>query len=423
VPGKVKVLMSSGETRELCLGRPQSKAEPPDGMTLNRWTRMLAVGLVGMLCVAMTAAQTAKTPRRGKVGIGNIVVKGALGGSLDIAGYDVDQNGTEGLITEALGPNNQGRYDVAVETFDQKTGKYIKIAKRLNNVLGDFVTLGIFGDSPKVGLYEYEHVSKIYVNKRLYGMLNPLDSGKLTGPWTPPLGVEDIITKMSGQGFPNAAVFGFHNSTQGNSLSFVLGSNVGANKFGKVITLTDPVLAEYDSPVMAYDGKTNTAVVAASPGCSTCGNTIALVDLSTGKVKEFQGLGIGFVNGIAVDSNTGIACTTTEIDASLEFYDLAKQTGFIVPIPHAGQLNAGLDVEVDPIHKLFLIGQEFSSFATSGSSILVFDEKGNFVEALNGFNLPASPVYMALHPSDRSGFVYNELRQGSSNFVVQSFTY
>jgi hypothetical protein len=52
---------------------------------------------------------------------------------------------------------------------------------------------------------------------------------------------------------------------------------------------------------------------------------LALVDLTTGNVSEFDGLpgpppfGAGTVNGIAVDSDDGIACTTTELDFRVEF--------------------------------------------------------------------------------------------------------
>ena len=128
----------------------------------------------------------------------------------------------------------------------------------------------------------------------------------------------------------------------------------------------------------------------------------------------------GFVNGIAVDPNTGTACTATEIDFSVEFYNLATQTGFIVPIPGAtNQSQSGQDVQFDPIHKLFLVGQEFSSTAPSGSSIQVFDEQGNFIESINGLSLPASPALIALNPSQRTGYVIVTPELTS----LQSFTY
>jgi hypothetical protein len=96
----------------------------------------------------------------------------------------------------------------------------------------------------------------------------------------------------------------------------------------------------------------------------------------------------------------------------VEFYDLAKQTGFGVTLPGS---NIGGDVEFDPIHKLFLV----SAGEGSNSSIVVFDEKGSLKETINGFNLPASPSLIALHPSKRLGFVLGD----RFATTLQSFTY
>jgi hypothetical protein len=158
---------------------------------------------------------------------------------------------------------------------------------------------------------------------------------------------------------------------------------------------------------------------------------IAQVDLTSGKVTEFNGLPgpfpfrEGFVNGLAVDSDDAIACTTTELDFSVEFYDLKKKKGFAVMLPGAtNQLQSGSDVEYDPINKLFFVAQSVSSTASSGSSIQVYDTKGNLVESLNGFNFSnASNVvftHIALNPNNRSGFV-----DGPDSGVteIQSFTY
>lgn len=108
----------------------------------------------------------------------------------------------------------------------------------------------------------------------------------------------------------------------------------------------------------------------------------------------------------------------------MEFYDLNTQTGFAVVLPGAsGQLQSGSDVEFDPVNKLFFVAQSVSSTGT-GSSIQVYDIKGNLVESLNGFNFSnASNVvftHIALNPSNRSGYV-----DGPSSGVtdIQSFTY
>jgi hypothetical protein len=381
-------------------------------MNIAKVAGALLLGLFG-LSIGV-AAQTTGSQR--SIGPGKVVVHSALGGF--ILGYDIDQTGTEGLLSEAYSLPD-GNADVAIETFDQKTGKIIKIVTEQKDSKSDFVTFGIFGSH--VGLAEFEHVTNLFVDKRVYGILNPLEANKITGKWTPPFKKSfDIIRGAAvSQGSTNTAMLGFVNS--GNSFSsYVFGANVGANTFGPLIRVTDTVFDWDNSPVIAINTSTNQAVLGGSNGCFGCTTEIGMVDLATGQLTEFEGLGFGFVNGIAVDSNTGIACTSTEDDFSVEFYDLAKQTGTIVVLPGAtNQSQSGLDVEVDPIHKLFLVGQEFSSTARFGSSIQVFDEQGNFVESLNGFNLPASPAYMALHPSERAGYVIVTPALTS----LQSFTY
>lgn len=151
-----------------------------------------------------------------------------------------------------------------------------------------------------------------------------------------------------------------------------------------------------------------------------------MVDLGTSKFTEFTGTGFGFINGIAIDAADGVVCTDTEDDASVEFYDLKKETGFTVVLPNPGEQQqfSGADVEFDSIHKLFLIAQPTSSVSSSGSTIYVYDTKGNLKETLNGFDFSNTfnvvPTHIALHPSQRSGFVDGP-DQGVTE--VQSFTY
>ncbi len=374
------------------------------------------LGLFALVVSVCTVAQTGNASSQTPIGPGNVVVHSALGGF--ILGYDIDQTGTEGILSEAL-TLGDGHADVAVETFDQKTGKIIKILQQQSDSKNDFVTLGIVGNH--VALTEFEHSSGIFVDRRRYAISSPLNSNRFTAEWTPPFHqADEIITSIStSQGFPTAAVLGFRNNASDFN-SYVFSSNVGANTFGPVIKVNDPVFDWNLSPALAMNNTTNQVVLGGSNGCFGCTTEIGMVDLATGKLTEFEGLGFGTINGIAVDSATGIACTSTEDDFSVEFYDLANQTGIIVVLPGAtNQSQSGQAVAVDPIHKLFLVGQEFSSTAARGSSIQVFDEQGNFVESLNGFDLPASPAYMALHPSQRAGYVIVT----PDLTTLQSFTY
>jgi hypothetical protein len=367
----------------------------------------IALSVLVCLCFSGALASAQNT----SAAPGTVFVKTALGGF--ILGYDIDQNGTEGLLSESL-TLSDGNYNVATETFDQTTGKILKIVSQQTETHNDFVTFGIFGSS--VGLVEQEKSRGLFVEKRVYGTLNPVSGNKLNGKWTPPLTKNQLIIGVApSQGTANTALLVSQNFN-----SFVMSSNVAANTFGPVVQLTNQIFGFNNSPVIAIDTVTNQAIIASSGGGIMESPEIAEADLTTGKVTEFQGLGFGFANGIAVDSADGIAVTSTEIDFSLEFYNLATQAGFIVPLHNAtNQSQSGRYVVFDPVNKLFLVGQEFSSTAPSGSSIQVFDTKGNFIEAINGLSLPASPAYMALNPAKRFGYVIvtPALTQ------LQSFTY
>jgi sugar lactone lactonase YvrE len=150
------------------------------------------------------------------------------------------------------------------------------------------------------------------------------------------------------------------------------------------------------------------------------------VDLASGQFTTFTGIGFGFVNGIAVDSEDGIFVTTTEDDATVEFYDLATQTGSKVVLPGSGarQIFSGADVQYDALHKLFLIAQPVSSSTPTGSTIYVYDTQGHLQETLNGFSFSNASNVVAMHiglnPVNRSGFV-NGPDAGVTE--LQSFTY
>lgn len=359
-----------------------------------------------------------------EVGPGTTIVQSMFGGQ--IFGFDIDQNGTEGVLSEAQDIGLKGKILAAVETFDQATGEILTVVKKIQTK-DDFVTLGIVGNS--VGLVEREHVQGLFVVKRIYEELNPVSANKFTGKWKAPLASDDIIMGVSrnqgaGGTFTNAVLV-FENG--GNDDTFVFGTNLTTKKFGPQIVLTDPTFFFSNGPVMEYDTVTNQAVVAASDGAvGGPAPQIALVDLTTGNVTQFTGIlgpppfHQGYVNGIAVDSEDGIAVTTTELDAQVEFYNLKKKSGFAVLLPgQPGQLQSGENVEYDPVNKLFLVAQPFSSTGP-GSSIQVYDTKGNLVESLNGFSFPISTSAMfALKPSQRSGFVYGP----SGMAELQSFTY
>jgi hypothetical protein len=333
-----------------------------------------------------------------------IIVHSRFGGQ--IFGFDIDQNGTEGVLSEAQTLAN-GNVLAAVETFDQTTGKILKVLAR-TETQDDFITLGVVGTS--VGLVEHEHEISLLHVVRTFDVINPLSGNAFTGKWTPPIGQKHLIEEVSrNQGVTNNAVFAYDNSDS--FIPYVFSSNIAANTFGPVIHITDSLNFGSVVPPMALNTQTNEAILGGGDGCFGCLPVIGVANLTTGAFSEFTGIGFGFVNGIAVDSADNIACTTTEDDASVEFYDLATQTGFTVVLPDSGeqQFYSGADVEFDPINRLFLVAQPNSSSSSTGSSIYVYDTQGNLQETLNGFSFSNAfnviAAYIALNPGARTGFV------------------
>ncbi len=383
--------------------------------------RLVTAALVGLFCAVSTLSvgQADESQPHPDAGAGHIIVHSKLGGQ--IFGFDIDQNGKEGVLSEAQTLSN-GDVRAAIETFDQTTGKILSVVAK-TQTQDDFVTLGVVGNS--VGLVEHEHVVSFLNVQRTFNVINPLSANKFTGKWTPPIGKQHLISEVSRtQGTSNAAIFAYDNS--GNFIPYVFSSNVAANTFGPVIKIHDSFNFGSVPPPMAYNPLTNQAVLGGGNGCFGCFPVMGLADLGKGTFTEFTGIGFGFVNGIAVDSADNIACTTTEDDASVEFYDLSTQTGFTVVLPNSGeqQFFSGADVEFDAIHKLFLVAQPNSSSSSTGSTIYVYDTSGNLQETLNGFSFSNAfnvvAAHIALNPSTRTGFV-----DGPSSSVneIQGFTY
>jgi hypothetical protein len=352
-------------------------------------------------------------------GPGSIIVKSKFGGQ--IFGFDIDQNGTEGILSEALGTSG---VTAAVETFSQTNGRILKTLVQ-TNTQDDYLTMGVVGAS--VGLIEHEHVTGFLHVQRTFNVVNPLTANRFTGSWKPPIDSKHIIEPggvSRTQGSSQVAVFVTDNS--GNFEPLVFSSDVAKNTFGPVVTITDSNDFGSVPPPIAFDTATSQAILGGGPGCFACLPVIGLVDTVKGTFTTFTGIGFGFINGKAVDSADGIFVTTTEDDANIEFYNLSTQTGFTVVLPGSSQQQffSGADVEYDAVNKVFLVAQPNSSTASSGSAIYVYDTQGNLQETLNGFSFSNTfnvvAMHIALKPSNRSGFV-----DGPDAGVteIQSFTY
>jgi hypothetical protein len=185
-----------------------------------------------------------------------VIVTSQLGGQ--IFGFDIDQNSNEGILSESQTVDGQGHTLAAVETFDQMTGAIIRIEKEVQGRGDDFVTLGVVGRS--VGLVEHDHVVSLLNVERSFLVLDPLRRNRFTGMWTPPVGTDHIVTQVSrDQGIDEVAVFA--TDITNNFEPIMFSSNVAANTFGPVVTITDEDFVNGSDPKMAYDSATNQAVL------------------------------------------------------------------------------------------------------------------------------------------------------------------
>jgi hypothetical protein len=362
----------------------------------------------GASAPALTPLQSTSRSVQHAVGLGKIL--SSNGGQ--IFGFDIDRNGNDGALATAG----------SVETFDQDSGAILKTFPKSppNGTSYNFDAI-VTGD---IGLVTRDVMPKGSIfAKRFYNLIDPVKGG-FTGKWTPP--VKDIEVEAAGpnQTIGMTAIFAIE--LKQHDIPDLFESNVAKNEFGKVFHLDPRTFSLGNLPQLAQDTATDEAVIATSPDGGRVQGAApinVLVNLKTGKQTQFPGLnngefGAGFVNGLAVDSTTGVAATTTELNAQVEFYDLAKQTGTAAQLPCTGdtsQSNSGAGIANDPVNGLFLVTDPSYCSGKQGSAIVVYDEKGNLVETITGFKFALGEPAPVINPSKRMGWTFgpefNQLQQ------------
>ena len=387
----------------------------------NRFTSTALVGLLVWLASPSRASDQSEFQANPNAGAGDVIVRGRLGGL--IFGFEVDPNGTEGLLCEAVS-NPDGTVSARVETFSQDTGRIIRVLSKSESQ-DDVIALGVAGS---VGLIEHEHVRGLFNVRRSFFTINPLEGNMINGRWTPPIDPKQIVNQVKAalDGSSNIAVYALSVSTNVNPVVF--SSNLADNTFGPLIDITDPDFTQEAPPVIAFDAIGNQIFLGHDkPSPFILPPVIGFVDLTTGSFVKRNGLGLGVINGIAVDSEDGVLCTDTSFDSAVQFYTLGNFSGISVFLPgHNPQTStaSGGDIEFDPINKLFLVAQPFSDGQlNNGSSIHVFDLVGNLIESIDGLNFQGGdnvfPVHITLNPNNRIGFVNGP----DLTTAIQSFSY
>ncbi len=387
----------------------------------RRFISSALAGLLVWLASPSRASDEARFQVNPNAAATDVIVRGNLDGL--IFGFEVDPNGTEGLLCEAVS-NSDGTVSARVETFSQATGRIIRVVAKSESQ-DDAIALGVAGS---VGLVEYEHVRGLFNVQRTFSTINPLAGNMINGHWTPPINPKQIVNQVKPalDASPNVAVYALSVSTNVNPVVFR--SNLADNTFGPLIDITDPDFTQEAPPVIAFDPIRNKAILGHDkPSPFILPPLIGFVDLATGSFVKRTGLGLGVINGIAVDSEDGVLCADTSFDSAVQFYNLDDFTGISVFLPgHDPQTStaSGGDIEFDPVNKLFLVAQAFSDGQLdNGSSIHVYDLIGNLVESIDGLNFQGGdnvfPVHITLNPNRRIGFVNGP----DLTTAIQSFSY
>ncbi|MGA9273382.1 MAG: hypothetical protein WBV40_11030 [Candidatus Cybelea sp.] len=346
-----------------------------------------------------TQGIAASPPAHHTVGLGKVL--NSKGGQ--IFGFDIDRNGNDGALATASN----------VETFDQDTGTIVKSFPKSppSGTTYSFNAI-VTGDVGLVTRY-VEPTGSIFA-RRFYNLMSPT-KGKFTGKWTPP--VKDIQVEALGPNQTTGMTAVFAIELQNQDIPDLFESNVAKNTFGKVFHLDPSAFSLGDTPQIGQDAATNQAVIATSPDGGEVGGAAPInvvVNLKTGKQKQWNGFNngyfhAGFVNGIAVDSTTGIFATDTELNAQVEFYNIAKETGTFVQLPCTGstsQLLSGSGIANDPANGLFLVTEQNYCDGSQGSAIVVYDETGNLVETITGFKFAIGEPAPVINPSKRMGWTF-----------------
>jgi hypothetical protein len=414
------------EQRSVTAGLWRPKMNKVDGKEsgFGSWCGLVTVIALCFLtlCAGRAAAEPREYRRMVPATATPVIVQPKFGGQ--IIGYTIDPNGTEGLLSEAVAEANGKRIRVATETFDQTTGSIIRVvAKETGPVSTDYATQEI--NAPNLGLVLFQEAGQ-----NSFLTLNPLTDNEFNGTWTP--------TVMSGYGLSEISVAQgtdvavFENDPNADN-AFVFGSNVAENTFGPPMSLASIISVDefLINPQIALDSVTNEAVLADSHDCPEpepeCATFIALVNLTTGNITEFTDkLGVGQLNGLAVDPVKGIAVTTTLVDQGVEFYNLTRKKGHKVVIPNSGsEIQSGEDVEFDPVHQWFLVSQYTSTGDPNNPQprIYVYDEAGKVLETVALEHNIGIGGRKALNPNTRTGFVPFFAEPQGLLLELQSFAY
>jgi len=332
-----------------------------------------------------------------------------------VFGFDIDQHGNDGVLASGQTIDGNGDVKVSVETFDQDTGEIVKSFAKYTGMRHEYSVDGIFAGDVALVTHYVTPKGSIFP-KRKYEVMNPVSGNRFTGGWLPPIKDIDVLQAGVNQDTFQSVLFAIELKKLDKPILLV--SDVAAGTFSKLIHLDPDLFGGADGPVLSQYTSAGKAVIALSPDAGRVGGIAPLnviVDLSSGQMQQFSGYNngefhAGSVNGLAVDPNTGVGATTTELNAQVEFYDMGTRTPIsFAQLPCTGdtsQSNSGAGIAIDPINKLFLVTDPFYCDGSQGSALVIYDEQGNLVNTITGFHFAIGEPAPVINPSKRMGWTF-----------------
>jgi hypothetical protein len=171
----------------------------------NAFSYKAAASIAALVLAFYVEAAAAKPQQSEAASSAPVIVQPKFGGQ--ILGYDIDRNGTEGLVSEYVAEKG-GVSLVATEVFDQKTGAITQVVAKENHTLNDYVVQPINTDDLGLVLFQESGQNNFLT-------LDPFTANKFTGVWTPPIGASEISVAQGEE----AAVFA---SSLSENVSYVM---------------------------------------------------------------------------------------------------------------------------------------------------------------------------------------------------------
>lgn len=247
-------------------------------------------------------------PRPNHSGRLGVVLNTQDGGQ--VFGFDIGQDNDAGILSTA---NH-------VEAFNQHTGAITQSFPRPTPPRTTYALDGIFANDLALVTRYVVPKGTIYAT-RYYDVVSPFTAGDFTGKWTPP--IFDIDVQQGAKITNSTTSVLFAIQLKSNDRPVLVTTDIGANTVAKVIHLNPSTFGGGNGPQLGSYTVQGHAVFALSPDGGAVGGAAPvniLVDYMTGATTQFTGFnfgpfGSGYVNGMAVDPNTGVEATTTELNA------------------------------------------------------------------------------------------------------------